>query len=103
MANKLRCRLGKHKWKTRGRGDALTYFCQFCGTTRDKAAAVPDGCLRASMAAWSTPLATRGRAACAAQCPFEADAIASGSSGSRLRSAVNRRACQEHGVGSLKS
>jgi len=22
MANKLRCRLGKHKWKTRGRGDA---------------------------------------------------------------------------------
>jgi hypothetical protein len=36
MANKLRCRLGKHKWKTRGRGDALTYFCQFCATTRDK-------------------------------------------------------------------
>jgi hypothetical protein len=72
MANKLRCRLGKHKWKTRGRGDALTYFCQFCGTTRDKAAAVPDGCLRASMAAWSTPLATRGRAACAAQCPLAA-------------------------------
>jgi hypothetical protein len=36
MANKLRCRLGKHKWKTRGRGDALTYVCQVCGKTLDK-------------------------------------------------------------------
>ena len=36
MANKLRCRLGRHKWRCRGRGDALTYFCQVCGTTRDK-------------------------------------------------------------------
>jgi hypothetical protein len=36
MANRLRCRLGKHKWKTRGRGDALTYFCQVCGKTLDK-------------------------------------------------------------------
>jgi hypothetical protein len=35
MANKLRCRLGKHKWKTRGRGDALTYVCQVCGKTSD--------------------------------------------------------------------
>jgi hypothetical protein len=36
MANKLRCRLGKHKWKSRGRGDALTYVCQVCGKTRGK-------------------------------------------------------------------
>jgi hypothetical protein len=36
MANKLRCRLGKHEWRTRGRGDALTYVCQVCGKTRDK-------------------------------------------------------------------
>ena len=36
MANKLRCRLGKHKWRTTGRGDALTYVCQVCGKTRDK-------------------------------------------------------------------
>ena len=31
-----RCRRGKHKWRTRGRGDALTYFCQVCGETRDE-------------------------------------------------------------------
>jgi hypothetical protein len=37
MANKLRCRLGKHRWMTRGRGDALTYVCQDCGKTLDKA------------------------------------------------------------------
>jgi hypothetical protein len=36
MATKLRCRLGKHRWKTRGRGDALTYVCQVCGKTTDK-------------------------------------------------------------------
>ena len=36
MATKLRCRLGKHKCKTRGRGDALTYVCQVCGKTLDK-------------------------------------------------------------------
>jgi hypothetical protein len=35
MANKLRCRVGKHRWKTRGRGDTLTYVCQVCGKTRD--------------------------------------------------------------------
>jgi hypothetical protein len=35
MATKLRCRLGKHKWKTRGRADALTYVCQVCGKTLD--------------------------------------------------------------------
>jgi hypothetical protein len=28
MANKLRRRLGKHEWRSRGRGDALTYVCQ---------------------------------------------------------------------------
>ena len=36
MATKLRCRLGKHKWRTTGRGDALTYVCEVCGKTRDK-------------------------------------------------------------------
>jgi hypothetical protein len=36
MATKLRCRLGKHKWRARGRGDTLTYVCQVCGKTRDK-------------------------------------------------------------------
>ena len=36
MAIKLRCRLGKHRWKSRGRGDALTYFCQDCKKTLDK-------------------------------------------------------------------
>lgn len=36
MTNKLRCRLGKHVWRSRGRGDALTYVCQVCGKTRDK-------------------------------------------------------------------
>jgi hypothetical protein len=36
MATKLRCRLGKHRWKTRGRGDALTYVCDVCGKARDK-------------------------------------------------------------------
>jgi len=36
MATNVRCRLGKHEWRSRGRGDALTYFCQVCGKTRDK-------------------------------------------------------------------
>ena len=36
MARNLRCRLGKHIWRSKGRGDALTYFCQVCGKTRDK-------------------------------------------------------------------
>jgi hypothetical protein len=36
MASKLRCRMGKHKWRSRGRGDALTYVCQVCGKTTDK-------------------------------------------------------------------
>jgi hypothetical protein len=31
-----RCRRGKHQWRTRGREDALTYFCQVCGETSDK-------------------------------------------------------------------
>src|SRR5829696_9104595 len=35
MANKLRCRLGKHEWTSRGRGDALTYLCRVCGKTSD--------------------------------------------------------------------
>jgi hypothetical protein len=33
---KPHCRRGKHQWKTRGRGDALTYICQVCGETSDK-------------------------------------------------------------------
>ena len=36
MAKNLRCRLGKHIWRSQGRGNALTYFCQACGKTRDK-------------------------------------------------------------------
>jgi hypothetical protein len=32
----VRCRLGKHTWRSRGRGDVLTYVCQACGKTRDK-------------------------------------------------------------------
>jgi hypothetical protein len=36
MATKLRCRLRKHKWRARGRGDALTYVCELCGKTRAK-------------------------------------------------------------------
>jgi len=36
MAKSLRCRLGKHTWRRRGRGDALTWFCQGCGKTLDK-------------------------------------------------------------------
>jgi hypothetical protein len=36
MVKTLRCRLGKHKWRSRGRGDALTYVCQNCGKTLDK-------------------------------------------------------------------
>jgi hypothetical protein len=36
MGNKLRCGLGKHTWRSRGRGDALTYVCQACGKTLDK-------------------------------------------------------------------
>jgi hypothetical protein len=36
MVNKLRCRLGKHKWRSRGRGNALTYRCEVCGKTLDK-------------------------------------------------------------------
>jgi hypothetical protein len=36
MATKIRCLLGQHKWRTRGRGAALTYVCEVCGKTRDK-------------------------------------------------------------------
>ena len=35
MAKSLRCRLGRHRWRSRERGDALTYFCQGCGKTLD--------------------------------------------------------------------
>jgi len=34
MTSTLRCRLGKHTWRSRGRGDALTYVCAVCGKTR---------------------------------------------------------------------
>jgi hypothetical protein len=36
MATKLRCRLGKHRWRSKGRGDTLTYFSHDCGKTLDK-------------------------------------------------------------------
>jgi hypothetical protein len=32
----LRCYTGKHQWRTRGRSDSLTYFCERCGKTLDK-------------------------------------------------------------------
>ena len=35
-AAKPHCRRRKHKWQSRGRGDALTYVCQLCGETSDK-------------------------------------------------------------------
>jgi hypothetical protein len=41
--NKLRCRVGKHSWRTKGRADALTYFCQACGKTRNKPPRSPMG------------------------------------------------------------
>ena len=46
MAKSLRCRLGKHKWRCRGRGDALTYICKACGKTRDKPPRKPMGAAR---------------------------------------------------------
>jgi hypothetical protein len=36
MTSKPRCRLGKHSWRTKGRADDLTFFCELCGKTRDK-------------------------------------------------------------------
>jgi len=36
MSNRFRCRLGKHTWRSRGRGDVLTYVCLVCGKTRAK-------------------------------------------------------------------
>jgi hypothetical protein len=38
MSNSFRCRLGKHAWTCRGRGDALNYVCLVCGKTRDEPA-----------------------------------------------------------------
>jgi len=35
MSSRFRCRLGKHTWRSRGRGDVLTYVCLVCGKTRD--------------------------------------------------------------------
>ena len=49
MTTKLRCRLGKHRWKSRGRGDAITYVCQDCGKMLDKA---PRGRTGGSEAPW---------------------------------------------------
>jgi hypothetical protein len=43
MPQKLRCRLGKHRWRRRGRGDALTYFCEVCGKIPDKPPRKPGG------------------------------------------------------------
>ena len=43
MVKRLRCRLGKHRWRSKGRGDALTYFCQVCGKTLDKPRRAPFG------------------------------------------------------------
>jgi hypothetical protein len=38
MSSRFRCRLGKHTWRSKGRGDVLTYVCLVCGKTRDKPA-----------------------------------------------------------------
>ena len=35
MSSTNRCRLGRHVWKSQGRGDALTYVCARCGKKRD--------------------------------------------------------------------
>jgi hypothetical protein len=36
MSSRFRCRLGRHTWRSKGRGDVLTYVCPVCGKTRDK-------------------------------------------------------------------
>ena len=43
MSGRFRCRLGKHTWRSRGRGDVLTYVCLACGKTRDNATAAALG------------------------------------------------------------
>jgi hypothetical protein len=68
MTNKLRCRLGKHRWRCRGRGDALTYFCQACGKTRDKPPRRTGGA-EAPVVAWSWLTAL---SPFCAECRFEA-------------------------------
>jgi hypothetical protein len=35
MAKSLRCRLGKHIWRSRTR-EGGPYYCEACGKTRDK-------------------------------------------------------------------
>jgi hypothetical protein len=54
MLTKVRCSVGKHEWRTRGRGNALTYICQVCGKTRDKPPASKKNLAPAS-AAWFIP------------------------------------------------
>jgi len=36
MSSRFRCRLGKHTWRSSGRGRYLTYECLVCEKTRDK-------------------------------------------------------------------
>jgi len=36
MPKSLRCRLGKHIWRSRTRDGVPPYFCELCGKTRDK-------------------------------------------------------------------
>jgi hypothetical protein len=36
MSSRFRCRLGKQTWRSKGRGDVLTYVCLVCGKTRDR-------------------------------------------------------------------
>jgi hypothetical protein len=79
MANKLRCRLGKCRWRSRGRGDALSYFCQDCGKHSTSCHARGWG-RRGPETAWlrggRQPPARGRRGGCEAQCRFEAHATA---------------------------
>ena len=36
MVKRLRCRLGKHRWRSQGRAPALTYVCEVCGKRREQ-------------------------------------------------------------------
>ena len=47
--------LGKHEWRARGRGDALTYVCQVCGTPGGEAATRGQNGAAADGAAWVNP------------------------------------------------
>ena len=55
MPKTLRCRLGKHMWRSRTRDDGPPYFCELSGKTRDKP--LPQKNRVAAHAAWVGALA----------------------------------------------